>query len=518
MEVQTFREEFFDIEIHSQRELLELARDDLDVLNLLDSYFDFNGEKRERRDVKSKLGENAQKIIRAREEKRTLKDKLRDYDAIKEQVAVMEEEGVREHIENQEAWEKEDRILTRLEEKIQAALDEAQSLSISDELDTPQKLEGSPDSGSQETEDSPNNELIDNAHSELSDAQKDVSGLEEAIAKRVEEAREAIENQREEWDERHEERIESQKELKAEIKKETDVDIDEYFDLKEELNSLEQEKADLEDVEKKLQKLHTERQDLLSELNEARRKITEARRAGIQKINKRLEDVRISLRANDNRAEFIEWVSEVLKGSGVRTDDKEQLAATFSPEELARIVDEKNTDRLVEEVGVTETGAENIVNFQSLRDKLFDLEVQEIHDRPTVEIRDNSTWKPLQEMSDGQRCTALLSIAMLERNAPLIVDQPEDMLDNEFIYDVVVEIIRRIKKTRQIITPTHNANIPILGDAEQIVAMRSNGRKGFFSYRGSVDKPKLREKAQDILEGGEEAFSKRNDKYGFETI
>jgi hypothetical protein len=48
--------------------------------------------------------------------------------------------------------------------------------------------------------------------------------------------------------------------------------------------------------------------------------------------------------------------------------------------------------------------------------------------------------------------------------------------------------------------------------------MRSDGRQGFFSYRGSVDKPKLREKAQDILEGGEEAFSKRNDKYGFELL
>jgi hypothetical protein len=96
----------------------------------------------------------------------------------------------------------------------------------------------------------------------------------------------------------------------------------------------------------------------------------------------------------------------------------------------------------------------------------------------------------------------------------LVVDQPEDMLDNEFIYDVVVDVLQRVKQSRQIISATHNANIPILGDAEQILVMWSNGRNGFFQERGSIDLPDVQTKAQKILEGGEEAFSRRTRKYG----
>lgn len=507
MDIQTFREQFFNVEIHSQRELLELARDDLDVLDLLDSYFDFDGAKREREDVKSRLGENAQKIIRAQEEKRALEDELRDFDAIKEQVAVMEEQGVRERIEDQEEWEKEDQKLRRFEENVEEALDQAKDLSIAEELETADELD-----------DSPNEELIDTAQAALSDGQEDVAGLEEDIVEQLEMVQQTIEAQREEWNTRNEDRIADYDALAEEIKEETDVDIEEYFDLKEELNRLQQVKDDLDGVETRIQQLNEDRQELLSELEEAREEITDIRRAGIEALNAQLHDVRIRLKATDNKSEFIAWVSEVLKGSYVNTDDKERFAATFSPQELAQIVSDRDVDQIVDEVGVTETTAENIVNYEPFRERVYDLEIQEVHDRPLVEIQDGSQWKPLAEMSDGQRCTALLSIAMLERNAPLIIDQPEDMLDNEFIYNVVVDIIRRIKNSRQLIMPTHNANIPILGDAEQIAVMTSDGQNGYFSYRGSVDDSELREKAQDILEGGEEAFNKRNDKYGYESL
>jgi ABC-type cobalamin/Fe3+-siderophores transport system ATPase subunit len=152
------------------------------------------------------------------------------------------------------------------------------------------------------------------------------------------------------------------------------------------------------------------------------------------------------------------------------------------------------------------------VSHDDLVEQLTKLELFEIHDRPVIELNDGG-WKELNEMSDGQQCTALLSIAMIERDVPLIIDQPEDMLDNKFIFTDVVEILRSIKQDRQVIAATHNANIPIIGDAEQIVVMRSNGRAGFYRNCGSIDDDEIKALAQDILEGGEMAFKRRREMY-----
>jgi len=167
---------------------------------------------------------------------------------------------------------------------------------------------------------------------------------------------------------------------------------------------------------------------------------------------------------------------------------------------------------LEEEAEVTENTAQTIVNYEPLREKVFELEIMEVYDEPVIQINDGG-WKSLDEMSDGQKCTALLSIAMVERETPLIIDQPEDMLDNDFIVSEVVEVLRTIKHNRQVLAVTHNANIPILGDAEQIVVMDSNGREAFFTCRGSIDDDRIKGRAQGILEGGEQAFRRRDDKY-----
>ena len=79
---------------------------------------------------------------------------------------------------------------------------------------------------------------------------------------------------------------------------------------------------------------------------------------------------------------------------------------------------------------------------------------------------------PVLQLSDGQRHTILLTIAMLaESNVPLVIDQPEDDLDNAFIFSSIVTTLRAIKEKRQVILVTHNANIAVLGDSELILPM-----------------------------------------------
>ncbi|MBX3027865.1 hypothetical protein KF840_23475 [bacterium] len=118
-------------------------------------------------------------------------------------------------------------------------------------------------------------------------------------------------------------------------------------------------------------------------------------------------------------------------------------------------------------------------------------------------------------LSMGQKQSVLLALTLsASATHPLIVDQPEDNLDGEFIYRSLVPVLRRAKEQRQIIIVTHNANIAVLGDAEQIVVLRSTNERGSIATRGSIDHRKTRDEACKVLEGAQEAFVRRARTYG----
>ena len=106
---------------------------------------------------------------------------------------------------------------------------------------------------------------------------------------------------------------------------------------------------------------------------------------------------------------------------------------------------------------------------------------------------------------------------MLSANSekPLIIDQPEDNLDGEFIYSTLVPVLRRAKERRQVIIVTHNANVAVLGDAEQIIVMKANNDRAEIVSRGSIDHSETRDATCSILEGAKEAFTRRAKMYGF---
>lgn len=126
-------------------------------------------------------------------------------------------------------------------------------------------------------------------------------------------------------------------------------------------------------------------------------------------------------------------------------------------------------------------------------------------------------FKKMDDLSKGQRATALLLLLLGASRAPLVIDQPEDDLDNRFVYDGIVKNLRELKGKRQIIASTHNANVPVLGDAELIVALEGSGQNGkpVEGGIGSLDDATIRALAESILEGGPAAFNARQHLYGF---
>ena len=154
----------------------------------------------------------------------------------------------------------------------------------------------------------------------------------------------------------------------------------------------------------------------------------------------------------------------------------------------------------------------------------FALERCEVYDLPrltvTKEVVDQAgkpryLQRDFSKLSLGQQQSVLLALMLSSKsNVPIIIDQPEDNLDSEFIYKSLVPVLRMAKERRQIIVVTHNANIAVLGDAEQIIILKSTAERGTIASCGSIDDSSTREAACNILEGAREAFERRARIYG----
>lgn len=119
------------------------------------------------------------------------------------------------------------------------------------------------------------------------------------------------------------------------------------------------------------------------------------------------------------------------------------------------------------------------------------------------------------DLSTGQKNTAILSLLLASGNGPVFIDQPEDQLDSEFLFQELVPMIRKTREKRQLIIVTHNANIPVNADAELVYALEARDGHGKCRHEGGLDRPEVARAVLDIMEGSEKAFRLRKEKYHF---
>ncbi len=118
-------------------------------------------------------------------------------------------------------------------------------------------------------------------------------------------------------------------------------------------------------------------------------------------------------------------------------------------------------------------------------------------------------FQPISQGSPGQRSAALLAFLLSHGSEPIVLDQPEDDLDNQLVYDLIVQQIRRIKGRRQVLVVTHNANIVVNGDAEYVVALNVPAGEVLVEQAGGLQEQAVRDEICRVMEGGAEAFRER---------
>jgi ABC-type cobalamin/Fe3+-siderophores transport system ATPase subunit len=136
-------------------------------------------------------------------------------------------------------------------------------------------------------------------------------------------------------------------------------------------------------------------------------------------------------------------------------------------------------------------------------------------DEIVIEYRkgESETFKSISNASPGQKSAAILTLLLSHGEGPLVLDQPEDDLDNYLIYDLIVEQLLHSKDNRQIIVVTHNANIPVNGDSEQIIIMDSESKLIKLKDSGTIENVIIKDEICKVMEGGTEAFEMRSKRY-----
>ncbi len=131
-----------------------------------------------------------------------------------------------------------------------------------------------------------------------------------------------------------------------------------------------------------------------------------------------------------------------------------------------------------------------------------------------IEYQRDGRWTSISQGSQGQRSAALLAFLLAFGEEPIVLDQPEDDLDNHLIYDLIVRQIRENKLRRQLIVVTHNPNVLVNGDAELVHVMEFGRGQCFVQQSGTLQEATVRREVCRVMEGGHEAFARRWNRLG----
>ncbi len=221
----------------------------------------------------------------------------------------------------------------------------------------------------------------------------------------------------------------------------------------------------------------------------------------IKKVNDDQDAIKIAVDFKGNKKDFKSYLKENLRGSNLRDNNIQAIVDNYN--DLIAVYEDLNQPKT--------TISENLSDIQlNAFREYFNSNVEafltyRVPDKFDIIYR----GRPLNEHSLGQRASALIIFLLtLKESDLIIIDQPEDDLDNQTIYNDVIKALKDLKNSSQFIFATHNPNIPVLGDCEQVISFKYN-TSSIQTNLGSIDNITIRNEIVNIMEGGQEAFNNR---------
>lgn len=281
-------------------------------------------------------------------------------------------------------------------------------------------------------------------------------------------------------------------------------------DLRERAAHLATSRELLESKSAELTRLQTQRTVMLDELDALRSERYGARSEAADQINQELGPrIRVEVGRYGLHQEYANSIAEALRGSGLHYNTLAPLlAGRMSPREFVEAIERNDAALISELADIGLDRATRLITF--IRESgVAPILAAPVEDSVELSLLDGAEYKRTESASTGQRCTVVLPLLLARKEQTLIVDQPEDHLDNAFIVETVVEAIGARRPRGQTIFSTHNPNLPVLGEADLVVLLGSDGKRGFVRHAGALDNPQSIEAITTVMEGGREAFERR---------
>lgn len=495
------------VEVFGQHELAELSGDSDSIAMLIRRFNGSVGEDPALEDVRKRLRENREELRKAEDAKVELEEDLAQADRLEEQLDRYKDTDVPGKLRGHERITLDQAVFTEGMSRIAAAgtlLDQYRKSASLRNLDAViDNIDGTPQM-----------ERLSRVKTTLEGLRRALEELSDQATAAINAAQAEIQAAQVDWEAATSVEREGYGEVLRSLADEG-LDPGKYIAAKNKLVSIKAAAPRLDANAKVIQELLEARSGMLDELRAHETDATERLHEAIRSANKAAGGVVVvkPLPAKD-RSNVVDLIK--AKVSGQRT----QIVAavqepTFSPQALAEAI-RAGTEELAE-LGIRGAQASNLLGAgEELARELEELTLS-LGVEVLLKVDGKQELRSLDQLSKGQRATALLLLLLSASDAPLIIDQPEDDLDNNFIYKGVVRHLRKLKGKRQIIASTHNANVPVLGDAELIVVLENDGNHGCPSDSGvgSLDDRTIRSLAENILEGGPAAFNARQHLYGF---
>ncbi len=498
------------VEVFGQHELAELASSPKNVADMLRRFAGDEREHPELRDVLERLSENRTQLKRVEDNLATLQGELDDIPRLKEQVDQYKKTNVATRLEDLQRLTREESVFAEGRQRVRAVSEALGGIGDA-------QLEAQLTALYEGVDGSPRQETLERISAATSKLAATLKKLSEDAYEAVSQAESAIKGAQVDW----ESLVKDERDGHAEVLRklhEEGLEPDKYLDTSRALDDLLAKQPRLASQTEALKKLKENRDKLLGQLASQERKQVEALHEAVRSANAATGGVVVVVPiAAPDRSHIMKVITKHI--SGART----QIAAAvdaddFSPRSFVKAI--RSGGSQLEKLGIKGAQAVGLVNagealLRELEELLVGHAVEVKLDISSV--KGTRELRTMDELSKGQRATALLLLLLGASTAPLVIDQPEDDLDNRFVYDGVVAHLRKLKGVRQIIASTHNANVPVLGDAELIVTLEGDGQHGrpVADGVGSLDDAPIRVLAENILEGGSAAFNARQHLYGF---
>jgi len=508
----------FQIEAYGQKEIYEISKDRQFQFVLLDRFVGnrLDSLNEEQKGILRKLEENKSDLLRLQRSISLAEERINILPSLEEKIKAYKIMGIEERLKEKSQYSKEEQLLQRGLEKLQQFSEQLKSFKEEMDLDAFFLLQTG-------TNELPNKNLLQEAGRVIECLSKSVNDYTEEMYIALQDAFEKYENEPgvlPKWQKLNKEQNERYAQILRSLQEKfKTVDPDELIRLEQRVEQLKLIKQEKEKYDAQYKELGNERNNLLIELRDNRSQQYRIRQDVMNDLNKKLDGaLRIRLEYQGEKQEFVKRLKQLR--SGVREEQLNRIVElpNFSVFEFTRTI-HTGADSLAQKYGIAPASAQAL--WKSISpEELYDLETFEILTKAIIELNLGSkefpNFRNIEVLSVGQKCTALLTLILLENPYPLIVDQPEDDLDNAFIVSDIVKRLRYEKEHRQFIITTHNANIPVLGDAELIIPLEATVDQCKIeegSY-GSIDDESVKEIVRKTLEGGREAFETRKEKYG----